>query len=225
GWLALAYTIFIGGIAGFGLWFWLIGRCSMGRVAPFGLLLPAFDLSAARLDDYLDKLRRQHPAMLFGYPSAMCVLVRHAQTRGVKLDGLGVKVVFVTAERLYDEQRSLLENAFAAPVANGYGGRDAGFLAHECPEGGLHITAEDVIIEIVDAQGAPVAPGDSGAIVVTHLASADFPFIRYATGDVGALDTRQCPCGRGLPLLKRVEGRVTDFVVALDGTVMHGLAL
>lgn len=42
GWLALAYTIFIGGIAGFGLWFWLIARCSMGRVAPFGLLLPVF---------------------------------------------------------------------------------------------------------------------------------------------------------------------------------------
>src|SRR4051812_10924314 len=42
GWLALAYTIFIGGIVGFGLWFWLIARCSMGRVAPFGLLLPVF---------------------------------------------------------------------------------------------------------------------------------------------------------------------------------------
>ena len=44
GWLALAYTIFIGGIVGFGLWFWLIARCSMGRVAPFGLLLPVFAL-------------------------------------------------------------------------------------------------------------------------------------------------------------------------------------
>jgi O-acetylserine/cysteine efflux transporter len=42
GWLSLAYTIFIGGIVGFGLWFWLIGRCSMGRIAPFGLLLPVF---------------------------------------------------------------------------------------------------------------------------------------------------------------------------------------
>jgi O-acetylserine/cysteine efflux transporter len=42
GWLALAYTIFIGGIVGFGLWFWLIARCSMGRIAPFGLLLPVF---------------------------------------------------------------------------------------------------------------------------------------------------------------------------------------
>jgi phenylacetate-CoA ligase len=115
--------------------------------------------------------------------------------------------------------------AFTAPVANGYGGRDAGFIAHECPEGGLHITAEDVIVEILDARGQPVPAGENGAIVITHLASRDFPLIRYATGDVGALDPHPCPCGRGLPLLQRVEGRVTDFVVAHDGTVMHGLAL
>ncbi|NGZ87101.1 glycosyltransferase [Duganella aceris] len=188
-------------------------------------LLPAFDLSPARLDVYLERLRRRRPAMLFGYPSVMCLLVEHARSRGVALDRLGVKVVFVTAERLYPEQRSLLGAAFGAPVANGYGGRDAGFLAHECPEGGMHITAEDVIIEILDPQGQPVAPGESGAIVVTHLASRDFPLIRYATGDVGALDPRPCPCGRSLPLLKSIEGRVTDFVVAHDGTVMHGLAL
>ncbi|HVZ50537.1 MAG TPA: EamA family transporter [Pseudolabrys sp.] len=49
GWLALAYTIFIGGIVGFGLWFWLIARCSMGRIAPFGLLLPVFALISSVL--------------------------------------------------------------------------------------------------------------------------------------------------------------------------------
>ena len=49
GWLALAYTIFIGGIVGFGLWFWLISRCSMARVAPFGLLLPVFALVSSVL--------------------------------------------------------------------------------------------------------------------------------------------------------------------------------
>ncbi|NVM78335.1 phenylacetate-CoA ligase [Duganella sp. SG902] len=188
-------------------------------------LLPAFDLSPARMDAYLVRLQKQRPAMLFGYPSVMCLLAQHARSRGVALDQLGVRVVFVTAERLYEDQRILLSSAFNAPVANGYGGRDAGFIAHECPEGGMHITAEDVIVEILDTQGQPVAAGESGAIVITHLASKDFPFIRYATGDVGALDTRPCPCGRGLPLLKRVEGRVTDFVVARDGTVMHGLAL
>jgi phenylacetate-CoA ligase len=188
-------------------------------------LLPAFDLSPARLDGYLALLLRRRPAMLFGYPSVMSLLVRHAQARGIALDGIGVKVVFATAERLYEEQRALLGAAFGAPVANGYGGRDAGFIAHECPEGGMHITAEDVIVEIVDPRGQPVRPGDSGAIVVTHLASGEFPFIRYETGDVGALGTQPCRCGRGMPLLKRIEGRVTDFVVARDGTVMHGLAL
>jgi O-acetylserine/cysteine efflux transporter len=49
GWLALAYTIFIGGIVGFGLWFWLIARCSIDRVAPFGLLLPVFALISSVL--------------------------------------------------------------------------------------------------------------------------------------------------------------------------------
>ncbi|WP_202424258.1 glycosyltransferase [Duganella levis] len=188
-------------------------------------LLPAFDLSPTRLDDYLARLQKQRPAMLFGYPSVMCLLVQHAQSRGIALDRLGIQVVFVTAERLYEDQRALLMGAFAAPVANGYGGRDAGFIAHECPEGGMHITAEDVIVEILDAHGEPVPTGESGAIVITHLASRDFPFIRYATGDIGTLDPKPCPCGRGLPLLQSVEGRVTDFVVARDGTVMHGLAL
>ncbi len=188
-------------------------------------LLPAFDLSPARLDKYLALLKWRRPAMLFGYPSVMILLARHARSRGIALDSIGVKVVFATAERLYEEQRALLRDAFGAPVANGYGGRDSGFIAHECPEDGMHITAEDVIVEILDPRGQPVKPGDSGAIVVTHLASGEFPFIRYETGDVGALDTQPCRCGRGLPLLKRIEGRVTDFVVARDGTVMHGLAL
>ena len=89
----------------------------------------------------------------------------------------------------------------------------------------MHITAEDIIVEILDNQGIPVPKGESGEIVITHLASGDFPFIRYQTGDIGRLDNQLCSCGRGLPLLKEIQGRSTDFVVAQDGTVMHGLAL
>ena len=89
----------------------------------------------------------------------------------------------------------------------------------------MHITAEDIIVETIGADGRRVGAGESGEIVVTHLASRDFPFIRYRTGDFGVLDTRMCACGRGLPLLREIQGRSTDFVVAADGTVMHGLAL
>lgn len=188
-------------------------------------LLPAFEMSEKRLDAFVERIRARRPKMLFGYPSAIRLIAEHAARKKIALDNLGIKVVFVTSERLYDHQRQSIGKAFNCPVANGYGSRDAGFIAHECPSGKMHITAEDIIVEIVDAQGNPQPPGVSGEIVVTHLATADFPFIRYRTGDIAALGTRACACGRGLPLLENIEGRNTDFVVAADGTVMHGLAL
>jgi phenylacetate-CoA ligase len=141
------------------------------------------------------------------------------------MDDLGIEVAFVTSERLYDDQRECIGKVFGCRVANGYGGRDAGFIAHECPAGNLHITAEDVIVELLDESGEPVPAGQVGEIVVTHLATPDFPFIRYRTGDMGVQSGKACACGRGLPVLDEVQGRSTDFVVAQDGTVMHGLAL
>lgn len=188
-------------------------------------LLPAFEMSAEKVAGFIDVIRRTRPAMLFGYPSAFAHIARHAEAHGIRLDDLGIQVAFVTSERLYDHQRELIERLFNCPVANGYGGRDAGFIAHQCPSGGMHLTHEDVIVEIVDAQGRVLPHGESGEIVVTHLATRDFPFIRYRTGDVGTLDDRPCSCGRTLPLLKEIQGRSTDFLVAQDGTVMHGLSL
>jgi len=188
-------------------------------------LLSAFEMSETNLDRYLEAIRRFRPRMVFGYPSALSLIARHAGSRAVALDELGVRVVFCTAERLYEEQRAAIEQAFGCPVANGYGSRDAGFIAHQCPAGGMHVTAEDVIVEILDPDGRPLPAGAAGEIAVTHLATRDFPFIRYRTGDVGVLGAADCPCGRGLALLREIQGRQTDFVVASDGTVMHGLAL
>jgi phenylacetate-CoA ligase len=188
-------------------------------------LLPAFEMSPTRLDDFIRKIRSFRPRMIFGYPSALAHIARHAQASGQRLDDVGIRVAFVTSERLYDEQREHIAAAFGCAVANGYGGRDAGFIAHECPYGGMHISAEDIIVEIVDASGRVLPPGEAGEIVVTHMATREFPFIRYLTGDVGVLDEEACECGRGLPMLKEIQGRTSDFVVASDGTLMHGLAL
>ena len=188
-------------------------------------LLPAFEMSEAKLDGFVAAIRRRRPRMLFGYPSALSHIARHAESRGQRMDDLGIQVAFVTSERLYDEQRQVISRVFGCPVANGYGGRDAGFIAHECPQGGMHLTAEDIVVEIIDPQGRVLPPGQPGEIVVTHLATRDFPFIRYRTGDIAVMDEGRCACGRGLPMLKEIQGRSTDFVVAADGTVMHGLAL
>ena len=188
-------------------------------------LLPAFEMSEAALDRFLARIRRRRPRMLFGYPSALAHIARHARRKSIAMNDLGIRVAFVTSETLYEDLRADIEQVFGCAVANGYGSREAGFIAHQCPAGGMHITAEDVIVEIVDESGRPVPAGRSGEIVVTNLATADFPFIRYRTGDVGALSERSCECGRGLPLLAEIQGRTSDFVVARDGTVMHGLAL
>jgi len=188
-------------------------------------LMPAFQMNEMNLDLFVERVCERRPKMLFGYPSALSHIAAHAQKKGISFQNLGVKVVFCTSERLYDHQRETISNAFGCPVANGYGARDAGFIAHECSMGGMHITAEDIIVEIVDEQGR-VLPNDStGEIVITHLSTPDFPFIRYRTGDIGTLSNDVCSCGRKLPLLKEIEGRSTDFVIAHDGTVMHGLAL
>jgi phenylacetate-CoA ligase len=188
-------------------------------------LYSAFEMSPATMSRYLDEIERGGCRRIFGYPSSIVLLCQHAGKEGRDLRKLGAHVVFVTAEYLWDEWRQIMHESFGCPVANGYGGRDSGFIAHECPAGSMHVTADRIIVEIVDDEGRPLPPAQLGEIVVTHLDTPEMPFIRYRTGDMGALGSKPCPCGRGLPVLERIEGRKTDFVVAPDGRVLHGLAL
>jgi phenylacetate-CoA ligase len=188
-------------------------------------LLPAFGMSQENLDHFVAAIASARPKMLFGYPSSLALIADHARSRRVDLSQCGIRVVFVTSERLYDAQRERIREVFGCPVANGYGARDAGFIAHQCPMGSLHISAEDIVVETVRPDGRATAEGAVGEIVVTHMATGDFPFVRYRTGDMGSLSNRRCACGRGLQVLGNLEGRSTDFVVARDGTVLHGLAL
>ena len=183
--------------------------------------IDARDLSEARVPHLLAQIERADPRMLFGYTSALARLAAFALQRGQQLHCPRLKVVFVTAAKLGEQQRANIRQVFGAPVADGYGGRDAGFIAHECPAGTMHLTEEDLIVEIVDDDGAPLPPGESGEIVVTHLASGDFPFIRYRTGDRGRLGSPTCPCGRTLRGLQAIEGRMNDMLVGEGGRVMH----
>jgi len=185
-------------------------------------LLPAFDMSPRQMSEYLDVIRRFKPRMLFGYASALARLAWHARSTSCPLEGIGARVIFTTGETLYPDQRRIIEEVFGAPVANGYGSRDAGFIAHECPS---HISAEHLIVELVDEHGAKVPPGVMGEVVVTHLATPEFPFIRYRTGDMAVLEPGVCPCGRSLPALQVVHGRSTDFIRTAAGGALHALAL
>lgn len=188
-------------------------------------LLDAFNMSAQRMDRYLDQIASFNPTCLFGYPSSLALLANHALARGRQLDLPQLLAVFVTGEVLLPQHRRVICTAFAAPVADGYGGRESGFIAHHCPEGTMHITAEDLIVELLDQNDQPVPPGQTGQIVVTHLENYAMPLIRYRTGDLARWAPADCPCGRALPALQAIQGRQTDFIVTPDGTVKHALSL
>ncbi|WP_300338468.1 AMP-binding protein [Accumulibacter sp.] len=188
-------------------------------------LLPATAMSQTDMDRFIAEIRRFAPRMLFGYPSSMTLIAQRAEQQGIRLNDLGIRVAFCTAETLYPHQTDVMQRVFGCPVANGYGGRDSGFIAHACPRDGMHITAEDIIVEVVDAQGRPLPPGVPGEVLVTHLYSTGFPFVRYRNGDLAVLDDRPCTCGRGLPLLKEVRGRTNDVLLAEDGSIVLAVAI
>ena len=188
-------------------------------------LFPAFNMNEAVMSEYLDALGRHPWRQIFAYPSALYQLCLLARKQGRNLRTLGIKVVFVTSEMLFPYQRELIADTFNCPVGNGYGGRDSGFIAHECPQGGMHIIADSVIVETVRPDGRPTRPGEVGDIVVTDLYSQEAPFIRYITGDVGVVSDRRCPCGRALPLFDRIDGRSNDVILTPDGRIMNALGV
>jgi phenylacetate-CoA ligase len=185
-------------------------------------LLSAFDLGDAALARYAEVLRRDRPAKLFGYASAVYLLARYLGRHGWTPAGDWPRAIFTTAEPLYDFQRSAIRSVFGCPVVVEYGCREAGVVATECPSGGIHIAAEGIVTEVVAADGTPATRGE---IVLTVLDSWAMPIIRHRTGDIGTVDDGPCPCGRSLPALRGIEGRRTDFLVTPRGKVMHALAV
>ena len=186
-------------------------------------LLSAFDLSEAALGRYIKRIRAFRPQKLYGYASALAYLAAYMLKAGEAVDTDWPKAIFATAEPLLPHQREAIQKAFHCVAAAEYGARDAGLMAHECPAGRLHINAERMVVEIDEDKTFGVA--GKGEIVITNLLSCAMPLIRYRTGDVGQLDSSECSCGRGLPLLGFVEGRQTDFLVTPSGRVLHALAI
>ena len=99
-------------------------------------------------------------------------------------------------------------------------------IASECERHqGLHLNIEHLFIEFLRPDGTQAAPGEEGTIVITDLINRGMPFIRYRIEDVGVPSDRRCTCGRGLPLMERVTGRVADYLKRRDGSLVAGVSL
>jgi phenylacetate-CoA ligase len=182
--------------------------------------LDSFTMTDANLGEYVERLNRFRPEIVVGYVAPLRLLASWITAHGASVHR--PRGILSGAEALHQADREIIERAFGAPVFNTYGCRELMLLASECGERhGLHVNADHLIFETVDRTGAPVV-GVSGDVCLTDLHNYAMPFVRYLNGDAATSGTRRCPCGRGLPLLESVDGRVLDVIKTPDGRHILG---
>ncbi len=180
--------------------------------------LNAFLMDDARMRDYARQINESSIGHLMAYVDAAYQLARFLEKSGVKMRP--IESVMACAGTVTDDHRATLSRVFGARVHNKYGSRECADMACECAAGGFHIYATGAHLEIVDDAGQPVPAGTTGRILVTLLQNRRFPVIRYEIGDIGALGTKPCPCGSPLPLLERVEGRISEVITKANGAFL-----
>ncbi len=160
-------------------------------------------------------LQQKNPMVLLSPPSNVEALAEFCLERQIELPGL--TNVSTIMEMVTPELRDLVRQAWSADIVDVYSCREAGSIAHQCPTGThYHICTENVFVEILDEAGNPCGPGESGRVVVTPLHNFAMPLLRYELADHAELG-ETCPCGRGLPVITRIMGRVRNMVKYPNG--------
>lgn len=184
------------------------------------------DRSEERLAQVVRLIRELEPTVIVCYAQAGAALARHINDSGSRT-WRDIPVI-AAAERLFPTDRASMTQAFGPGVFETYGNREVMLIAAECEaHQGLHLSMENLIVEIVVREGSterPAQPGELGEVVITDLHNYGAPFIRYLTGDLAvAREPGRCPCGRSLSMLEHVEGRVTDTLRDGAGRAVSGL--
>jgi phenylacetate-CoA ligase len=163
-------------------------------------------------------LEKFDPDVLDGYASSIYLLAKEIKETGN--DKIHPRIIYGTAELLDKETRKYINSAFGVEMYDQFGCVELARTAWECPEHcGYHIDVDAVVMEFL-SDGKAVASGERGEIVYTGLYNYSMPFVRYAVGDVGIPSDEKCPCGRGLPLMKVVEGRKDVFMKTPNGKII-----
>lgn len=175
--------------------------------------LVALDIGTP-VDQQIAWLREVRPRYLHTVPTNARALAR--ALGGDRIEGL--EKLYLVGETISDELRAECRASLCAEIVERYGAMETGSLALQCPTGRhLHVQSENVLLEVLDSDGKPVGPGESGEVVVTTLHNYAFPLIRYRLGDIVTVG-EPCACGRGLPVIEKVLGRSRQMFRFPDGT-------
>jgi phenylacetate-CoA ligase len=185
--------------------------------------LDTLKMDEAAMARFADDLARKPPSLIFGHAHSVYLFAEFV--RRESLGPIRPKGVITSAMILHGWQRRVIEEVLACKVTNRYGCEEVSLIACECERHeGLHVNSDGVYVELM-RDGKPVGPGEPGSVVVTDLTNRAMPIIRYQVGDVAVWAGKPCNCGRGMPLLQRIEGRDADYVTTSRGELVSGISL
>jgi len=186
--------------------------------------LSPYHLRAETAAAYVDALTRHRVQWLTGYAFSYYLLATFI--RDQRLAAPPVKAVITTSEKVSPQMRVVMETAYGCRVYEEYSTVESAVFASECAHGRLHTSPDAAVVEILKPDGSACEPGEVGEVVATPLLREYQPLIRYRLGDLATWAPAACPCGRAMPVLNEVVGRVEDVVVGPDGRQMvrfHGI--
>ena len=184
----------------------------------------AFHLSRETAGQYVEALWKHRVRWLTGYAVSYYLLARHILDMELRLPEL--KAVVTTSEKLTSKMRDVMEEAYGCPVFEEYGTVENAVFASQCAHHRLHVSPDAGVVEILRPDGTACEAGELGEVVATGFVRQYQPFIRYRVGDVAAWDPQPCSCGRHMPVIQEIVGRVEDVIVGPDGREMvrfHGI--
>ncbi len=176
----------------------------------------AFNLTDRQLDLYLDTLEAEKCRYIMGYASSLYLLAERAEKTGFNTP---VKGIVSWGDNMYPHYRKLIEKQFGCRVTDTYGCGEGIQVSAQCgrSSGSYHVFMPHVAVEYVDTDLNP-AIDNTGEILLTRLNPGVIPLIRYRVGDIGSRDSAPaCPCGRGLELMKSIDGRASDIIITPNG--------
>ncbi len=177
------------------------------------LLMSSYHLKDENLIHYVNKLNRFKPILLDGFPSTIYILSRYINQNNLKLS-FTPKAIAVTAETLYDYQRTEIEEAFNCHVFNQYASSEGSPFITECIEGNLHLNIDSGFFEFINTKGELAKPGELAQLVVTSFTNFKTPLIRYNIEDTVLLheNNTKCACGCLMPIIEKITGREDDIL-------------
>lgn len=171
-----------------------------------------FHINERNFDIYWKSLNKFKPKFIVGFPSSVYEVCKMADSKGLYLTHK-VKVFFPTAETVLPQHREVINRVMGCKLVDQYASSEGAPFILECEAGNMHIHPLTGIFEVVNED---MQPAQEGEILVTSFMTHGTPLIRYRIGDriKQAQQNKRCNCGSIFPLIDKIEGRSTDYILS-----------